>query len=124
MRDYTIDHSNDLSDNDVTGDDTSAAYGSYSIEEALMTKYDVRVAFRRLPMTERVVVALLQRYATPPGYGGPWPPTPAQVGDYLRVTFPEFGGAMVSARQVLHLHAKGLRRLRKWLERGGIHHAS
>ncbi|HXC25130.1 MAG TPA: hypothetical protein VNU46_04380 [Gemmatimonadaceae bacterium] len=101
-----------------------ARAGSYTMEETVLTKCDVRAAFRRLPFVKRVIVALLERYAVPPGYTGPWPPTPAQVGEYLRTTCPEFGGRVVSARTVLTLHRTALRQLRTWLRRGGVHHVS
>ena len=94
----------------------------YLIEEKLVAKRDVRIALRRLPLIERTVVALLERYVTPPGYTGPWPATPTQIGEYLGRTFPKFRGRPVSARTVVRLNLKALRHLHTWLTRGGRHY--
>jgi hypothetical protein len=87
-------------------------------EDRVLTRCDVRHVLRRLPRVERAVVALMQRYTVPPGYYGPWPATAWHVGEYLRVTFAEFGGRRVPARTVGHLNQRALRRMARWLTRG------
>ena len=103
---------------DMTTEGVPTMYTNMT-EEKLLTKHDVRAAFRRLPLIERTVVALLERYTVPPGYTGPWPPTPAQIGEYLGRTFPKFRGRTVPARTVVRLNRKALQHLHTWLTRGG-----
>lgn len=104
--------------------DESAQYGSYTIEERLHTRHDVRKALRQLPLYQRALVALMQRYAVPPGYTGPWPPTPEQIGAYMGATFPRFRGKPISAGAVVRINLYALRTLRRWLEERGVTHGS
>lgn len=95
-----------------------------ALEEMLQARHDARLAFVQLSLLERIVVALVQRYAVPPGYTGPWPPTPRQIGGYLQQRFPHLRGQLSQTRAVGKIHRRALAKLRSWLEARGVDHAS